>query len=295
MSFLNKKFTHNIPYKFRKKLNSRKEHDSLLAIHFPLIFHKKEERASAFTSKGSITIEAAFVVPIFFFAMLCMVYLFEMMAIQMTMRNALYSTGKELAQQAYSSPMVSTSGIEKRVIENIGAKNLDNSVIVDGSRGLDCSKSALDWNTAVMDLSVRYDLEIPILMFRIPAISCEETLRVKGWTGYVEGTNGVEKEEKVYITDYGLVYHKTRDCTYLDLSVQSVSASDIDMLRNHSGGKYYPCESCGTDTMALGKVYVTVYGTRYHTSLECNKIKRNVYAVSLEEVYGLGGCSKCVK
>ena len=266
-----------------------------MAIHFPLISYKKEERASAFTSKGSITIEAAFVVPIFFFAMLCMVYLFEMMSLQTTMRNALYSSGKEIAKQAYSSPIVSSRKVEQLVIENIGADYLDNSVIVHGSKGLDCSNSTSDWNTAVIDLSVSYDLEIPILLFRIPAISCEETLRIKGWTGYAEGGDVTGRDEKVYITDYGLVYHKTMDCTYLDLSVQSVDASDIELLRNHSGAKYYPCEACGTDKSILQTVYVTIYGTRYHTSLECKKVKRNVYAVFLEDVYGLGGCSKCVK
>ena len=152
-----------------------------------------------------------------------------------------------------------------------------------------------NWNTAVIDLSVKYQLDNPILMFRIPAISREETLRVKGWTGYAKGAEGSGTTEVVYVTDYGLVYHKSMNCTYLELSIQAVSVSEIEHLRYESGAKYYPCESCGEEVVTAGRVFITDYGNRYHTSLDCSKVKRNIYAVPLDEVYGLGGCSKCVR
>lgn len=290
MSFLRKN-THNAPYIYTIK----KEKDSLLATHFPLICYEKKERTSVFTSSGSITLEAALVVPIFFFAMLSMVCLLEMMSIQTTMRNALHSAGKEIAQQAYNFPVISTYGIEQHVIKNVGIEKLDSNIIANGTEGIDCSKSKSDWSTGVIDLSVCYKLNIPILMFRIPIISCEETLRVKGWTGYAQGAEGMEKDAVVYITDYGLVYHKDMSCTYLELSIQAVKTSEIENLRSESGAKYYPCESCGIDTISANRVYITDYGTRYHTSLECSKIKRNIYAVPLDKAYGLGGCSKCVQ
>ena len=295
MSFLYRDFTHNIPYIIKEKFNIGKEKDSLLAIHYPLNFHRKRERASAFTSKGSITLEAALVVPIFFFAMLCLVYLLEVMSIQTTMRNAIYSVGKEIAQEAYSSPMISTYGIQQHIIKNIGAEKLDKSIVSGGSKGINCNNSMSNWNTAVIDLSVQYQLEIPILMFQIPVISREETLRVKGWTGYAAGAEDLGQDAVVYVTDYGLVYHKSMNCTYLELSLQAVRASEIESLRSESGAKYYPCEFCGEGPITAGRVYITDYGNRFHTSLDCSKVKRNIYAVPLDEVYGLGGCSKCVK
>ena len=286
MSFLPRKKYICQPYILIKTLLKRKEKDSLLAIH---------ERTSPFTSKGSITLEAAMVVPIFFFAMLCLVYILEAMCIKTTMRNAIYSVGKDIAQQAYSSPVISTYAIEQQVVKNIGAETLEKSIVSGGANGIDCGRCVSNWNTAVIDLSVQYELDIPILMFRLPAISCEETLRVKGWTGYAAGAEGTETQEIVYVTEFGLVYHKSMNCTYLDLSIQAVSSSDIEDLRNESGAKYHPCESCGEGVVMAGKVFITDYGTRYHTSLDCSKVKRNIYTVPLDEVYGLGGCSKCIR
>lgn len=277
----------------KQQIKYRKELDSLLTNHFHQIFHTVE-RTSAFTSKGSITLEAALAVPIFFFAVLCLVYLLEAMAIQTTVRNALYSVGKEIAQQAYISPMISSAGIRQHIVDNIGEDRLEQSIIVGGAAGIDCSNSVSDWNTAIMDLSVQYRMEIPILMFQIPVISREETLRVKGWTGNHSTGDADGSKEVVYVTENAIVYHNDMHCTYLNPSVRGIIASTIEDARNQSGGKYYACESCGKEKH-FGIFYVSNHGDRYHTSLNCSKIKRNIYAVPREDVLGLGGCSKCVK
>ena len=276
------------PLKQNKKTNKRKEIDSSLANLFIVVPRIKKERASTFTSQASITLEAAVVITIFFFAVLCLVYMLEMMAIQMTIHHALHSVGKEIAQVAYASPIISPHGIEQRMIDNIGEERLADSMVVGGVAGIDCSHSKSDWNTAVIDLSVRYELEIPVLFFRIPLISKEETLRVKGWTGYANGADGQGSRQMVYVTDYGLVYHKDMACTYLEMSIRAIRPEDV-------AGKYTACQFCKGKGADNSRYYVTDYGDRYHTTLDCSRIKRNIYAVPLEEAYALGGCSKCVK
>ena len=293
MSF-RKTITHETPYK-TVSIQPRKEQDSLKANHFHSSYHTQPERASVFTSKGSITLEAAVVVPIFFFAMVCISYLFEIMAIQTDMRNALYNVGREWAQKAYVSTLISHQDMEQEIVSIIGRERLERSMVVAGAEGLDCSRTRNDVFTGELRLSLCYQLNIPVLMFRIPIISQEETLKVKGWNGYINSFSLPETEEKVYLTNYGLVYHKDRNCSYLEVSVRAVDATKIQELRNVSGGKYYPCLFCKNTPSKGGKLYVSDFGKRYHNSLECSRIKRNVYAVPLDEVYGLGGCSKCVK
>ncbi len=266
-----------------------------MANHFHKISGMKTERVSSFISKGSITLEAALVVPIFFFAILGLSFLLEMMAIQTTIHHALHNVGKELAQDAYTSLNISAHEVEQRMIKNIGTKRLASSMIQGGANGLDCSRSHLDVFSTVLELTVSYKLEIPVFMFDIPIVSCVDKVRVKGWTGYATGTLTEGAEEIVYVTDYGLVYHRDASCTYLDMSVRAVRGESIDTLRNQSGGKYYPCSACSRDLSVSNTWYVTDYGDRYHSSLDCKKIKRNIYAVPLKEAYGLGGCSKCAK
>jgi len=285
MSFLYN-LTQNMKYSRKEKI------DSLDTIKNTPQFVYKKERMSAFTSRGSLTLEAAIVVPIFFFAMLCLAYLLEIMAIQTTVRNALYSAGRECAKEAYARTIVTSHELERRMTENIGADSLERSVI---SGGLDCDNTRCNWSTGVMELSVRYQVKLPFLMLRIAPVTLEETLRVKGWTGDVPVLGGEWKSDTVYVTDTGVVYHKDAECTYLDMSVQTVSKESLEELRNESGGKYHPCEACGNADADTAVVYITAYGTRYHRSLECKKIKRNIYAISIDEAYGLGGCSKCVK
>lgn len=277
----------------------RKENDSILTPKI-ICIHKKhsrttEERASSFTSKGSITPEAALATTFFFFAVLCLIYLFEVMAIQTNVRSALYAVGKEVALESYTRPVIPTTKMERQIAEKIGVERVENSMVVGGSSGFDCSASKKYWNTTIMDLTVCYELEVPVLMFRLPLILKEETIRVKGWTGHeVKLTDSLDNV-MVYVTDYGLVYHADRYCNYLDLSVKTMEKAEIEHLRNENGGIYKECLSCKRRGDGFGKCYVTDYGDRYHMSLECSGLKRNIYTISLEDAHGLGGCSKCVK
>lgn len=266
-----------------------------MAHHFPQLSQSLVERASAFTSKGSITLEAAISTCFFFFAALCLVGLMEIMALQTTVRGALYAVGKEMVEEAYLNPNILASRMEKEIAEIIGKERLENSMIVGGSSGIDCSRSKTYGNTTIMELSASYQMELPILMFRIPIISHEETIRIKGWTGDEgQGITG-DQNEMVYVTDSGIVYHKDISCTYLELSIRAVSKESVSELRNQSGGVYKECTLCKKYTNMQGNVYLTNYGDRYHVSLECSGLKRNIYAVPLKDVYGLGGCAKCVK
>lgn len=271
----------------------RKEKDSLLAHLFQKNIISLSKRTSSFTSDGSVTIETALVAPIFFLAVLSLVYLLEIMSVQTVMKSALQSAAKEVAEETYGNTVDIARSLEKRIVQQAGEDWLNESIICGGAGGIDCRESKAWGNTGIMDLSMKYKVEIPVLMFRIPAVTLKESVRVKGWNGYAGNGFGNQEEETVYITDTGIVYHKDAECTYLELSIKAVSSSQIKNLRNESGGKYYACESCMKKEKP--NVYITDTGNRYHSSLSCSRLKRTVYAVPLSEVYGRGGCKRCVK
>lgn len=249
-------------------------------------YHNQKGRASAFISQGSLSVEAAFAAPLFLIAMLCILFMFEMIHIGTTMRTVFFSAAKQMAKEAYISTAFPATRLKYYMVDGMEERDLDeNTIIKKGS--IDCSASYCHRDSSIMELSVKYKMEIPLLTFHIPVVTKEETLRVKGWTGY-EGAGFSEGEEDVvYITETGLVYHATPTCNYLDLSIQRVTLEQAQ-------GKYPVCAWCkGQEKSNL--VYVTTYGERYHNSLNCSGLKRSIYAVKKSEVQGRGGCSKCVK
>lgn len=257
-----------------------------------LMNDRTSERASVSTSvNGSITIEAAIAVPYFFFAVLCLLYLMEMMSIQTAVRSGLQYAGKTLAEEGYTQKFLIPSKVEGDVVDAIGAERLERSVVEGGSTGIDCSASSLSPGTGIAELKASYNIRIPIPVFGIPPVTYQEYMRIKTWTGYEAGGFASQDSQTVYITETGVVYHKNYHCTYLELSIQRKRFSEMEALRNESGSKYHACEKCGN--RAAGSVYITDYGDRYHSSLSCSGLKRTIYAVPLAEAAGKGACSKC--
>lgn len=270
----------------------RKEEDSDRTQNQFSPFPEEIERTSLFTSfRGSILVEASLVIPLFFFAMCCLCYLLEIMAVQITVHSAMHSAAKEALQEIYVAPVIFPSRLERDIVEQIGAERLERSVVVGGSSGLDCSQTLVSPKTGIARIHVAYKVKVPFLMFGNLSMSCEDEFRVKGWTGYVKEGFSPGREDIVYVTETGLVYHRDPHCSYLDLSIQMVAQNSIQDLRNEYQEKYRPCLLCGRN--AGGMVYITSQGNRYHSSVECSGLKRSVYAVPLSEVLGKGACSRC--
>lgn len=274
-----------------KNNQKRKEKDLHLALP-PRPRHLiRTERASAFTS-GSITVEAAMAVPIFFLAAVCMMYLLEIMAVQTAVRSGLHLAGRNLAKELYAVPIMQPASLETDVVTAIGADRLERSIIVGGAGGLHLEESNVSVLTGVGYLVATYEIQLPVPLFRVSGIPCREEIKIKRWCGYVRTGLGNTAEETVYVTETGLVYHKDYHCTYLDLSISPASQLEVTDMRNNYGGRYYPCERCRPPSG--GKiVYITDHGDRYHGELGCSGLKRTVYAVPLSEAAGKGVCSKC--
>lgn len=241
--------------------------------------------------KGSITVEAALAVPIFFLAVVSLFYLMEIMAVRSAVRSGLQSAGKQAMEEAYVVTAVVPSRLEKDMVSAIGQERLERSIVVGGSSGLSCSKSYMSAATGIGEIKVEYRMRLPLPVFAVPPAVYEESVRIKAWTGYKRSGFGNEKEEIVYVTESGIVYHKDYHCTHLELSIRMVQASEVGTLRNDSGGKYHACRYCAAGNS--GGVYITDTGDCYHGSLSCSGLKRTVYAVPLSEAAGKGACSRC--
>ena len=253
----------------------------------------KKRRTSAFAS-GSITIEAAGVIPLFFLAAICILYLFEIMVIQTSIKTGMSYVGKKQVEEMYGNSLISLSQLENDIVKAIGEERLDRSVVVNGSQGISCAGSYVSQTTKILTIETEYKVKIPLPLFSLSEIPYKETIKIKGWTGYVPTGFSSEKEKVVYVTETGVVYHEDYKCTHLDLSTRFVPKEGIENLRNEYQGRYTACERCTHNSGGDG-YYITNTGDRYHNKIDCSGLKRTVFSIPISEAVGKGACSRCVK
>ena len=208
---------------------------------------------------GSMTVEAAAAIPLFFLAvvsLICMMDLYGTFAEQVV----------KLQEQA----------------ETAGAW-----ISVAGEHAL-----------SVIDLPVGFTYRPQWYPEALPAVRIAVRGRVHAWTGRdMSETEEVpqesEKEEMVYVTAYESVYHTSSECTHLSLSVQAVSGSRVENLRNEDGKTYHACDKCVGSGAKNGTVYITREGDHYHNDAECGGLTRTVRLVKKSEVEELHLCSRC--
>lgn len=271
------------------------------------LFLRSKRSVSLFPSlQGSITAETAIVLPLFLFFCIQLMSLINLMQLHSMLTSALHQEVAKAALWAYAIDQACEDGyqtgdtivenmiLKERVVERAGREYLNRSLIKGGSSGIRLLYAQEKSRQDTVDVILAYQVEPIVDIFGFSGFTMANRCRMKAWTGYraeETGTASEKQEELVYITQTGSVYHKTRNCTHLALSVRPVETDSLGGLRNQDGGKYYPCEHCGTG--AGSTVFLTDQGNRYHTSLFCSGLKRTVYTVYRSEVGGRGACRRC--
>lgn len=255
--------------------------------------YSNHERAFVPGLKGSVTIEAALAIPVFIFAILCLVYLLEIQAIEITIKAASQEAGKQAAVEMAQIPVLNVYNLQQDIIENIGSERLEKSIVEGGTQGIQCWSSYYNTLTEEVVVNVSYTIRLPVPGFLNLGMKKKEEVKIKAWTGRAEQDLS-EDEAVVYVTDTGIVYHVDYHCSYLQLSITFIPSSSLIDVRNENGGIYHPCEKC-VHGQAMTGVYITNYGTKYHNSLSCSGVKRSIQAVKKSEVAGMGACTKCAK
>lgn len=261
----------------------------------------KPERASVpgirynndiLNKKGSVTIEAAFGIPLFLFAALCLIWLIEIQSIKISITAAAQSAAKSAAEDTAVIPVLNTIKLKSDIVSLIGEDRINRSIIRGGSSGISCWKSYVSPATGEMNIKVEYDIMVPIPVIGSPSASLEEKFTISSWNGRNNEQMGDENREIVYMTENGSVYHEDYNCSYLRLSLRYVPYEELGSIRNESGGRYHACEKCVIGSAMTG-VYITENGNKYHNTLGCSGLKRTIYAVKRSETGGVGGCSRC--
>lgn len=256
--------------------------------------------------KASMTVEAAVIFSLFLIVVLNLLSVLEFVRLQSSMVTALHQVGKKLSIYGYaydksgleveeyplSSVIFSYTYVKSNVEKYAGEEYLDNTVLKNGSTGIYYGNSKIMEEDRI-DIIALYEVSGLFDYNGVKGIPMYSRFFGHVWNGYdVEGQRNTEDEEiYVFITKNGTVYHRNRNCTYLNPSVKAIYYDDLKERRNENGAIYYACERCGNTKTTV--VYITEQGTRYHTSLECSGLKRTIYSIPISEVGGRSPCSKC--
>lgn len=286
--------------------------------HIGPFFRRLSKRASFILSrrKGSMTLEAAFALPFFLFAVLNILFAVNMLGTQSRIDAALHQVGNKMAFAGYAykntvggalpaglaSVALSSGYAREQTLTYVGRSYLETSCVKGGAGGVSFLGSSVMGAGDIIDLKVSYKVRPFVELLGFDGFRMSQRYYGKAWTGYDgaggEGGGEAGEDPMVYITESGEVYHVNRGCTYLNPSIEAVESGSFPGLRNASGAKYTPCSACGAEnydpaTSEDMDFYVTEYGGSYHASLTCSGLKRTIYTVPLSEVGGKGRCSKC--
>lgn len=268
--------------------------------------------------KGSVTVEAAMSLTLFIMAFYSILYIFVVINFWYEMGVNVDRNTYMISGYSYIVSKVNNTETDDKVINKlketfnedtlnnimditflynnivVKKKDLIETVDVDnGIYGMSLLKSSLNQNDDDIN-TIRLDYSISMPFLNKVQIRLSNKSYFRSFTGRTmvgEELYDNPDEKTVYITENGEVYHMSKRCRVLNIKLIEVNKEDVCNFRNSSGGKYYPCEYCGKK--CKGKVFISLYGDRYHADKNCPKIKRNIKSVKLKDVKDRDKCKIC--
>ena len=261
---------------------------------------KKEEQF--LWHKASMTVESAFVLPFFFFAVTMIAGMLDLYHTTILVQTALCEGAKELGMYSYcvegdtESPVGAVNQAvcmaygTGKVREVLKKESLPQ--ILGGVQGISLLPSSYENDTIVLKASFVYCM--PADIFRSFPLTIKTAGQARAWVGYKGEKYGVgEQEEMVYVTEWESVYHESESCSYLHLSVNQVSYDSLDKRMNQYGEHYHKCGKCWGENTVQRNVYISESGNHYHSFSGCSGLTRHVKLIKKSELKNLKVCTRC--
>ena len=212
---------------------------------------------------------------------------------------ALSQVGKEVSiaanfQNIYENDLLTEVYVKERVLQLVGKDKIADSLIAGDSNGIVLLRSEIAKEDDVIDLVMTYRVEPWFPFFQVGDMVMVNRCYIKTYTGYQLNTNLVEGK-RYYVAENGDVYHLSRSCTHLQLSISLVNPVELEKARNKDGEKYKPCEVCMDNKSKGAHFYIATQGNRYHSSVACIGLKRTIYVVKESEIRNKPLCIRCME
>ncbi len=273
--------------------------------------------------RAGLTVEAALVLPIFLYAIVSFLSLFFFLQLQVEVQSRLTEISQKLLRFGAVHGYLKENFPEtsEGLLEELGFSWAVGAVsdalylslcmeeemeeepllryVKGGAEGFRFEGSSIYAKDGEIDIVVSYEFQTPGGLFSFQGMPVVQRVHSRAFRGDGKAAQGAEQEAEetlVYVTQHGEVYHCSEYCRYLKATVRRVRYDNLHQERNASGGIYYSCQYC-KDEQISEYVFVTPYGTSYHTSASCHSLRKKLETISLEEAKerGLRKCSGCAK
>lgn len=261
--------------------------------------------------KGSLTVEASLVLPVFLFAIVALLYFFQVMWIQEQVHFGLWECGKEISRYGYIYDRVGVTGTEPNSYKSVAEKCVSGLLtkekmkeyLSDEVLSHSCVNGGIQYSTTAYGdeneilLCASYKIQFPLWCFASPTYQIVQQVKTRAFVGTdkIGISDNKEEDIEVYVTETGTVYHRSLQCSHINLTITTAKFGQLSKLRNQYGGKYKACEKCVKNKKLSTKatIYVPSDGDKYHNSLGCSGLTRRVRKVKLSSLMGYPPCSKC--
>ncbi len=238
--------------------------------------------------KGSLSIEASLAVPLFLFFVMTI-----MMSIGITdLESKIIMSMHQGFCLSYDSG-ISEEGFS--YLRECYERNEHPYLYIKNERdGLELYNLSKDLE-GIIDYEAEYGIKTFIDLIPMGEIGFKNEIFAHSFTGYSLSNEDLklEEEELVYVTKTGSKYHRSLNCTHINIKTMMVPGDEIAAKRNVHRERYHPCERCRP--FGSSNVFITEDGNRYHSTPDCLSLKRTVDLVLLKEAVadGYTPCSKC--
>ena len=257
---------------------------------------------------GSMTVEAAMIIPLFIFFFINLMSVMEMMRLHCNLELALWKNGKVMTVVGHAfesaqdenewiqvgGTLLTDYALYLEIVYELGEDYLDHSPLTYGKKGLNFLESSYMENDCI-DIKLTYQVSPDFNVPGFPLVRLANRYYARAWTGYCVSEEEEEQaKEYVYVTMYGQVFHVKLDCGYLNRTIEAVQVSGLGNMRNNAGEQYTICEYCGKFS-SQDTVYITPTGGKYHFTVSCPSLKRTISILERTEAEeNYRPCSRCV-
>lgn len=298
-----------------RKINARGFGDAFLRVlgknvtsvrlPFPELTFKKTIKPELITGSkvspglfASATVEAVLIMPVVLMLLMFELWMLELFYIHSEIGSELNSIGSEMVAASYAYSLIDENP-EETVTEIIASVGWSEIYVKSRLKGTNVGERIKYMTTllsdfeseSTIDLTVTYKVEPLFTVPGIDGIWLTNHFHSKSYVGFIKET-GDEDDEMVYVTRYGNVYHTDLECRALRVRIESVPTSEVGKKRNEDGCRYYPCSTCGGEPAGVF-VYITPYGTRYHTNRACSQLRVDIFEIPLSSVGSRTECLLC--